>query len=94
MVSVPLPPTSSQLPTSSETELPYVVQLVGGSIVHIPPTIMDDTVDCHLHLSPSSSLPTWLGCKKKVMFLQAIEYMKGYMQFDALWKMWHFSQQQ
>ena len=94
MVSVPLPPTSSQLLMSSETEPPYVVQLVDGSIVHIPPTIMDDIVDCHLHSSPTLSLSTWLGCKKKVMFLQAGEYMKGYMQFDALQKMWCFSQQQ
>ena len=84
---------SYQLPMSSATEPPYVVQLVDGSIIHIPPTIMDDIVDCHLHLSCPSSLPTWLGCMKKVMFLQAGEYVKGYMQFNAPRKMWRFSQQ-
>ena len=91
VVLVPLPQTSSQLPTSSETEPPYVVQLV--DVIHIPPTITDDIVDCHLHLLTPSSLPTWLGCMKKVMFLQASEYVKGYMQFDASRMMWHFSQQ-
>ena len=92
VISVPLPPSSVQLPLSPDQEAPYVIQLIEGAIIQVSPFLMDDIVDCHD--SPSSSpLPNWIGHKTKVMYLRDGEYNKGYMIFDQKHCCWRFSSQ-
>ena len=92
VISVPLPPSSVQLPLSPDQEAPYIIQFIDGTIIQVSPFLMDDIVDCHDSPSPSP-LPNWIGHKTKVMYLHDGEYNKGYMIFDQKHCCWRFSSQ-
>ena len=93
VVSAPLTMTSSQLPSSGDTENPYVVLLVDGSTIHIPPSLMGELVDYCLASPSVTSIHPWLGTQQKVMYLCDGEYLKGIMKFVDTHSVWQFSQQ-
>jgi len=94
VISVPIPSTTSQLPSSDADCSPYVIRLVDGSIHRVTPLIMDDIVAPYHRSSSSPSLvfPSWMRDSQKVMYLKDGVYIKGVMEFDLDNDVWRFSQ--
>jgi hypothetical protein len=93
VISVPVPDTPGQLPSSAADESPYVVRLVDGTIHKLSPYILDSVV-VDRPSAPSNviSFPQWMGNLQKVMYLKNGSYLKGVMEFDLDSSKWRFSQ--
>jgi hypothetical protein len=82
VISVPVPPTPSQLPSSDADSPPYVIRLVDGTTHRFAPLVMDDIVAPYNRLNTDSSIqfPSWLRDSQKVMYLKDGLYIKGVME--------------
>ena len=94
VISVPVPATPSQLPSSDADSPPYVIWLVDGTTHRVSPLMMEAIVAPYIRNSHISSIqfPSWLHASQKVMFLKGGLYLKGIMEYD-LDTTWRFSQQ-
>jgi len=92
VISVPLPLSDCQLPTSADDAPPYIIKLVDGSVHRVSPLLMDDIVAPYHKSNPGVAFPTWLGNSQKVMYFKDGVYVKGVMEYDLDSHSWHFSQ--
>jgi hypothetical protein len=77
VISVPIPPASTQLPLSDADAPPYVIRLIDGSIHKISPDILASMVKTPIEDTNKSHFPSWLGNGQKVMYLHEGTYIKG-----------------
>jgi hypothetical protein len=69
VVSVPIPPSDSQLPLSDITAPPYTIRLVDGSIHTVSPDFLETIVVANPITNNKISFPSCLGYLQKVMYL-------------------------
>jgi hypothetical protein len=95
VISVPVPSTPSQLPSSDADSPPYVIRLVDGTTHRVSPLMMEDIVAPYHRETNTSSIqfPSWMRESQKVMFLKDGVYIKGIMEYDLDKTTWRFSQQ-
>jgi hypothetical protein len=73
VISVPILPSTCQLPCTDADAPPYAIQLIDGSTHQVSPLLMDDIVAPYHYTSSSSStihFPSWLHNSQNVMYLK------------------------
>jgi len=99
VISVPSPALDRQLPASDDTSS-YVIRLVAptattdndppSNIIRISASEMPSYIPEPSPWNNSFSAPSWIGNDKKVTFLHAGEYHKGFLEFTDTHS-WRFS---
>ena len=92
VVSVPIPSSDQSIPENANSESPYKIRLVDGTIIAVPPCTMDLIVDTRSSSRNNYTIPKWLHENQRVMFLHEGEYFKGTMEFDLDTKSWQVAQ--
>jgi hypothetical protein len=99
VISVPSPALDRQLPESNDKSF-YIIQLVvptpttknnnATNIIRISTSEMPFIIPDSSPWDKSLAVPTWIGQEKKVTFLHAGEYHKGFLEYTDS-NTWHFS---
>jgi hypothetical protein len=89
VISVPIPSSDQSIPENANSESPYKIRLVDGTIIAVPPCTMDSIVDVTSSTSKQTyTIPKWLQAQQRVMFLRDGQYFKGIMEFNLDSKSW------
>jgi hypothetical protein len=92
VISLPLSPSSSQLPLNDITSSPYTIRLIDGSIHKVSPEYYESIISEQPTSAHRIRFPSWLGNSQKVMYLHDGLYKKGLMEWDLDKSLWRFSQ--